>query len=38
MDTITHMIAGAVIAKAIDNKKIGDWGTMIQERCNRKDL
>jgi inner membrane protein len=28
MDTITHALAGAVIAKAIDDKKIGNWGTI----------
>ena len=28
MDTITHTLAGAVIAKAIDDKKIGNWGTI----------
>ena len=28
MDTITHAFAGAVIAKAIDDKKIGNWGTI----------
>jgi hypothetical protein len=26
MDTITHTLIGAVIAKAIDDKKIGNWG------------
>ena len=28
MDTLTHTLTGAVIAKAIDEKKIGHWGTM----------
>ena len=28
MDTITHTLTGAVIAKAIDDKKIGKWGTI----------
>ena len=28
MDTITHTLVGAVIAKAIDDKKIGKWGTI----------
>jgi inner membrane protein len=28
VDTITHTLAGAVIAKAIDDKKIGKWGTI----------
>src|SRR4030067_2204327 len=27
MDTITHTLAGAVIAKAIDDEKLGKWGT-----------
>jgi hypothetical protein len=31
MDTITHALAGAVIAKAIDDKKIGNWGTIANE-------
>jgi inner membrane protein len=26
MDTITHTLTGAVIAKAIDDEKIGNWG------------
>jgi hypothetical protein len=38
MNTITHMLAGAVIAKAIDDKNIGNWGTMIPKGFNRKDL
>ena len=28
MDSITHALTGAVIAKAIDDKKIGNWGTI----------
>jgi inner membrane protein len=28
MDSITHTLTGAVIAKAIDNEKIGNWGTI----------
>jgi len=28
VDTITHTLAGAVIAKAIGDKKIGKWGTV----------
>jgi len=28
MDTITHTLAGAVIAKAINDEKIGNWGTI----------
>jgi inner membrane protein len=28
MDTLTHGLTGAVIAKAIDDKKIGNWGTI----------
>jgi len=28
MDTITHTLAGAVIAKAIHDEKIGKWGTI----------
>jgi len=28
MDTMTHVLAGAVIAKAINDKKIGNWGTI----------
>lgn len=28
MDTFTHTIAGAVIAKAINDEKIGHWGTI----------
>ncbi|MEW6374268.1 MAG: metal-dependent hydrolase, partial [Thermodesulfobacteriota bacterium] len=28
MDTITHTLTGAVIAKAIDDKKLGHWGTI----------
>ena len=28
MDTITHMLTGAVVAKALDDKKIGNWGTI----------
>ena len=28
MDTITHALTGAVIAKAIDDQKIGNWGTI----------
>ncbi len=29
MDTITHVLTGAVIAKAIDDGKIGNWGTIV---------
>ncbi len=28
MDSITHALTGAVIAKAIDDEKIGNWGTV----------
>jgi membrane-bound metal-dependent hydrolase YbcI (DUF457 family) len=28
MDTITHVLTGGVIAKAIDDEKIGNWGTI----------
>jgi inner membrane protein len=28
MDSITHALTGAVIAKAIDDEKIGNWGTI----------
>jgi len=28
MDSITHALTGAVIARAIDNEKIGKWGTV----------
>jgi inner membrane protein len=28
MDSITHALAGAVIARAIDDEKIGNWGTV----------
>jgi inner membrane protein len=28
MDTITHTLAGAVIAKAINDEKLGNWGTI----------
>ena len=28
MDTITHVLTGVVIAKAIDDEKIGKWGTL----------
>ena len=28
MDSITHTLAGAVIAKAIDDQKVGKWGTI----------
>jgi inner membrane protein len=28
MDSITHTLTGAVIAKAIDDEKIGNWGTV----------
>ncbi|RPI99987.1 MAG: metal-dependent hydrolase, partial [Deltaproteobacteria bacterium] len=28
VDTLTHTITGAVIAKAINNEKIGPWGTI----------
>jgi len=28
MDSITHTLTGAVIAKAIDDEKIGNWGTI----------
>jgi inner membrane protein len=28
MDTITHTLTGAVIARAIDDEKIGKWGTI----------
>lgn len=28
MDSITHALTGAVIARAIDDKKIGNWGTI----------
>ena len=28
MDTLTHVLTGVVIAKAIDDKKIGGWGTV----------
>jgi len=28
MDTITHTLTGAIIAKAIDDEKIGNWGTI----------
>jgi len=28
MDSITHTLTGAVIAKAIDDKSIGNWGTI----------
>lgn len=27
MDTMTHVLTGGVIAKAIDDEKIGNWGT-----------
>jgi len=28
MDSLTHIMTGAVIARAIDNEKIGNWGTI----------
>ena len=28
MDSITHALTGAVIARAIDDEKIGNWGTL----------
>src|SRR4030043_1263155 len=28
VDSITHTLTGAVIAKAIDDEKIGNWGTV----------
>ncbi|MBM4347330.1 MAG: metal-dependent hydrolase, partial [Deltaproteobacteria bacterium] len=28
MDTFTHVVTGAVIARAIDDEKIGKWGTL----------
>jgi membrane-bound metal-dependent hydrolase YbcI (DUF457 family) len=28
MDSITHTLTGAVIARAIDDEKIGNWGTI----------
>ncbi len=28
MDSITHTLTGAVIAKAIDDEKVGNWGTI----------
>jgi len=28
MDSLTHTLTGAVIAKAIDDEKIGNWGTI----------
>lgn len=28
MDTITHTLTGAVIARAIDDQKVGHWGTV----------
>lgn len=28
MDTLTHTLTGAVIARAIDDRKIGNWGTV----------
>jgi len=28
VDTLTHTLAGAVIAKAIGDEKIRKWGTM----------
>jgi inner membrane protein len=28
MDTLTHILTGVVIAKAIDDEKIGGWGTV----------
>jgi inner membrane protein len=28
MDTITHTLTGVVIAKAVDDKKVGGWGTL----------
>jgi inner membrane protein len=28
MDSLTHALTGAVIARAIDDKKIGNWGTI----------
>ena len=28
VDSITHMLTGAVIAKAIDDEKVGNWGTI----------
>jgi inner membrane protein len=28
MDTITHSLTGGVIARAIDDKKVGHWGTV----------
>jgi inner membrane protein len=28
MDTITHALTGAVIAKAINDEKVGNWGTI----------
>jgi inner membrane protein len=28
MDTITHVLTGVVIAKAVDDEKIGGWGTV----------
>ena len=28
MDSITHTLTGAVIARAIDDKRIGNWGTI----------
>jgi inner membrane protein len=28
MDTLTHTLTGGVIARAIDDKKIGNWGTI----------
>ncbi len=28
MDTFTHILAGGVIAKAINDEKIGNWGTL----------
>jgi inner membrane protein len=28
MDTLTHTLAGAIIAKAVDDQKVGPWGTV----------
>jgi len=28
MDTITHTLVGGVIAKAVHDEKIGNWGTV----------
>jgi len=28
MDSLTHVVTGAVIARALDDKKVGNWGTV----------